>query len=103
MIVQFTLTPIGTKTDSLSGTLAKAMMLVAKSGLPYKVGPMGTAVEGDWNAVMNLIDRCRKTLLRECDRVSISITVDDRKDARPNRIKEKVLSLEKKMKMKLVK
>ena len=100
MIAQFTLIPLGTKTDSLSKTLAKAMEHVADSGLEYRVGPMGTTVQGDWYQIMNLINRCRKTLLKECGRISIQISVDDRKEA-ADPIREKVRSLEKKMGRKL--
>jgi uncharacterized protein (TIGR00106 family) len=96
MIVHFTLTPLGTKTSSLSKTLSKAMSHVVKSGLPYKVGPMGTTVQGSWEEIMGLIDRCRKTLLKDCPRVTIQIAVDDRKGA-ADPIREKVRSLEKKM------
>ena len=100
MIVQFTLVPIGTKSDSLSKTLVKAMTHVAESGLDYKVGPMGTVVEGEWYQIMNLINRCRKTLRRECARVQIQIVVDDRQGAE-DRIVGKVKSLERKMGVKL--
>lgn len=102
MIVQFTLTPLGTKTDSLSRVLAKAMRHVPESGLDYRVGPMGTVVEGEWYQIMNLINRCRKTILRACPRVAIAISVDDRKNA-SDRITGKVKSLEKKMGVKLKK
>lgn len=102
MIVQFTLIPLGTKSESLSKTLAKAMVHVAESNLPYKVGPMGTTVEGEWFEIINLINHCRKTILRECPRVSIIINMDDRKNA-TDRIRGKVTSLEKKMGRKLSK
>ena len=102
MIAQFTLVPLGTKTDSLSKNLVKAMKLVADSGLNYKIGPMGTVVEGDWWQVMNLINRCRKTILREAPRVSIQIFLDDRPSAK-DPIKSKVRSLERKMGIKIKK
>src|SRR5690242_5915020 len=102
MIAQFTLLPLGTKSDSLSRILAKAMRHVLQSGLPYKVGPMGTAVEGDWYEVMNLVNRCRKTLLRECDRVEILLAIDDRKGVK-NALTNKVRSLERKLGSKLKK
>ena len=102
MIAQFTLIPLGTKTESLSKTLAKAVKHVVESGLDYKVGPMGTTVEGDWVQIMNCINHCRKTILRECPRVGITILIDDRKNAQ-KRIEGKVKSLEKKMGMKLKK
>ena len=100
MIAQFTLIPLGTKTDSLSRSLAKAMRHVADSGLHYKVGAMGTTVEGDWYEIMNLINRCRKTLARECPRVLVSIALDDRKNVK-DPINSKVKSLERKMGTKL--
>jgi uncharacterized protein (TIGR00106 family) len=100
MIAQFTLIPLGTKSGSLSKSLAKAMKHVADSGLNYKAGPMGTAVEGEWYQIMNLINRCRKTILREHPRVHIAIAIDDRIGAR-DQIKGKVKSLEIKMGMKL--
>ncbi|OGR82119.1 MAG: hypothetical protein A2901_07650 [Elusimicrobia bacterium RIFCSPLOWO2_01_FULL_54_10] len=102
MIASFTLIPLGTKTDSLSKSLVKAMKLVAQSGLPYKAGPMGTAVEGDWDDVMGLIDRCRNTILKEAPRVMIQIAVDTRRGAK-NQLVSKVASLEKKMGLKLKK
>ncbi|OGR96358.1 MAG: hypothetical protein A2902_07205 [Elusimicrobia bacterium RIFCSPLOWO2_01_FULL_64_13] len=95
MIAQFSLIPLGTKTDSLSGALAKAVRIVAESGLPYKTGPMGTAVEGSWEEVTGLIDRCRKAVLEENPRVLISISIDDRK-GKGGRLEGKVESLEEK-------
>ncbi|OGR89762.1 MAG: hypothetical protein A3A86_04590 [Elusimicrobia bacterium RIFCSPLOWO2_01_FULL_60_11] len=100
MIAQFTLIPLGTKTDSLSQSLVNAMKLVAESGLAYKAGPMGTAVEGDWDEVMDLIGRCREAILKEAPRVMVLIEVDDRKGAK-NPIVSKLASLEKKMGIKL--
>jgi uncharacterized protein (TIGR00106 family) len=102
MIAQFTLIPLGIKGDSLSKALAKAMKHVVESGLEYKAGPMGTTVEGEWFEIMNLINHCRKTLLLEFPRVHITITIDDRKDAK-DRITGKISSLEKKMGVKLKK
>ena len=102
MIAQFTLIPLGIKTDSLSKSLAKAMRHIVDSGLDYKAGPMGTVVEGEWYQIMNLINRCRKILRRDHTRVQILINIDDRQDA-GGRIAGKVRSLEKKMGVKLKK
>ncbi len=77
------------------------MQLVVKSGLNYKIGSMGTVVEGDWDEVMALISRCRKAILKEVPRVTIHISVDDRKGAK-NPMTSKVLSLEKKMGIKII-
>jgi len=100
MIAQFTLIPLGTKTDSVSEPLAKAFKHIVDSGLSYKVGPMGTAIEGDWDSVMKVINLCRNTLLNEVPRVMINMSIDDRKGS-VNPITSKVESLEKKMGTKL--
>lgn len=102
MLAQFTLIPLGTKTDSASKILAKAMMPIVKSGLDYKVGPMSTTVEGEWDQITDLINRCRKRVLEDCNRVAITIFIDDRKNAQ-DRILGKVKSLEKKMGLRLKK
>lgn len=102
MIAQFTIFPIGTKTDSLSLHLTGIMKLVVRSGLDYKVGPMGTTVEGEWDEIVDLIDRCRRTLLKKHSRLHIAITIDDRRGAR-GRITGKVNSLEKKTGLRLKK
>ena len=100
MLAQFTLIPIATKTDSLSDALTESIKLIINSGLNYKAGPMGTTVEGEWNEIINLINRCRKQLLKNHSRVSIHITIDDRKNSK-GRIEGKITSLEKKIGKKL--
>ncbi len=100
MIAQFTLLPVGTKSDSLSTILAQALKPVIESNLNYKITPMATIVEGEWEEIMSLIDRCRKILSKKCDRVSLSISIDDRKRAK-NPMNAKIQSLEKKMGKKL--
>ncbi len=78
MLVDFSISPIG-KDESLSRYVAQVYKLVEVSGLPHEYHAMGTNIEGDWDAVMGLIKECRDLLLREADRVSISIRIDDRK------------------------
>ena len=46
MLAEFQIVPIGTKGASLSEILAKVAKLIDQSGLDYRVGPMGTTVEG---------------------------------------------------------
>lgn len=91
MIAEFSVIPIGTGIH-LSSRLAKVMCLIDESGLEYRVGPMGTVVEGNWKQVMNLIKRCHEEILSKSPRVSTSITIDDRKGAR-HRLTQKVASV----------
>lgn len=96
MLVEFSLVPIGTGV-SISPYLANAIKVVDKSGLDYRVGPMGTVVEGDWDEIFGLIKKCHRLMMKDADRVITTISVDDRKD-KPSRgrITAKVRSLEEK-------
>lgn len=91
MIVEFSVIPMGGWT-SMSGRLAKVMRLIDSSGLDYRVGAMGTSVEGGWDEVMRLIKRCHRLLLVGNPRVLTHILIDDRKGAR-GRLSGKVTSV----------
>ena len=80
-IAEFSITPIGTGV-SVGEHVAKAVDLVDRSGLPYRLNPMGTIVEGSLDEVFALIARCHKAVAAGCDRVSTIIKIDDRKGAR---------------------
>ena len=93
MIAEFSVIPIGAGV-STSEYVAKVVKLVDGSGLPYKLNPMGTVVEGEWSKVMDLIERCHNLLYADVERVITSITIDDRRD-KADRINQKVASVEK--------
>ncbi len=78
----------------MSEYVARCLDLVDRSGLAYKLNPMGTVVEGPFDEVMALISRCHKTVATDCERVSTIIKIDDRKGA-SNQIEEKVRKVEK--------
>lgn len=95
MLVQFSIVPLG-KGESVSEQISKVLKIVDDRGLPYKVTPMGTVVEGEWNEVMALIRTCHLELLKSIPRLITTITIDDR-PGKPDRITEKVRSVEKKL------
>jgi uncharacterized protein (TIGR00106 family) len=70
--------------------------IIDKSGLPYKLGPMSTTIEGSWDQVMPVINKARLSLRRSFPRLYISITIDDRKGAK-KRITGKIESVEKRL------
>lgn len=96
MLVQFSIVPIG-KGSSIGDDIARVLKIVDDSKLPYKINPMGTVVEGSWDQVMKLIKRCHAAVLKNGERVLTTISIDDRK-GKPNRIEEKVGSVEKRLK-----
>jgi uncharacterized protein (TIGR00106 family) len=95
MLAEFSIVPLGAG-NSISSHVAKVLKIVDTSGLPYKINPMGTVIEGTWGEVMRLIKKCHDTILKTEDRVLISIAIDDRK-SRTERINQKIKSVEKKL------
>ena len=98
MLAELEIVPIGTENASLSGLLAEVARLIDQSGLDYRVGAMGTVVEGDWDRIMVLAKQCHQAVLGSTGRVMTTIRIDDRKD-KPGtgRITQKVQSLEAKV------
>ncbi len=95
MLVEFSIIPIGAG-SSIGDQLAKVLKIVDASGLPYKINPMGTVIEGSWTDIMKLIKKCHDTIMKTEDRVYTTVSIDDRK-GKPNRIEEKVKSIEKRI------
>jgi conserved hypothetical protein TIGR00106 len=95
MLTEFSIVPLGVG-SSLSDKLSIVLKIIDESGMSYKVNPMGTVVEGEWDDTMALIKKCRDELMKNEERVIISIKIDDRK-SKTNRINEKVASVERKL------
>ncbi len=100
MLVEFSIVPVGTGNSSIGNQLAEVLNIVDRSGLPYKANPMGTVVEGNWDATFSLIKRCHTKIMKGADRAITTITIDDRK-GKPNRINKKVESIERRLRRKL--
>jgi uncharacterized protein (TIGR00106 family) len=91
-IAEFSISPTG-KGASVSEYVARCVDLVDRSGLAYRLNPMGTVVEGPFDDVLALIARCHKAVAADCERVSTTIKIDDRKGA-SNQIEEKIRKVE---------
>ena len=92
VIVDMSIFPLD-KGVELSIYVARAVRVIRDSGLPYVLGPMSTAMEGEWSQVMAVVDRCMQELKSDCERVYLSLTVDYRK-GRQDGLKNKVRSVE---------
>jgi uncharacterized protein (TIGR00106 family) len=95
MLIGFSVVPLGVG-SSIGDQVAEVMKIVDASGLPYKVNPMGTVVEGEWDEVMKLVKKCHHAVMKSAERVVTTISIDDRK-GRPGRIEEKVRSVERRI------
>ena len=95
MLTEFSIIPIGIG-SSVGDQIAEVLKIVDASGLPYRINPMGTVVEGEWDDIMKLIKKCHETVLNKGERVITAISIDDRK-GKPNRIEEKIKSIERRL------
>jgi len=98
-IAEFSITPIGIGT-SVGEFVARCIDIVDHSGLPYRLNPMGTVVEGSFDEVIGLISRCHKAVAADTERVSTIIKIDDRKGA-SKQIEGKVSDVERRLGRKL--
>ena len=97
MLFQVTMFPTSKGSASASEDVARVIDIIDRSGLPYKLTAMATVIEGEWDRVMEVLNKARLMLRRRGhQRIYISITIDDRKGAR-NRLTGKVKSVEDKL------
>jgi uncharacterized protein (TIGR00106 family) len=94
VIVDLSIFPIG-KGESVSGHVSRAVKIIKESGLPFKLGPMGTAIEGEWEEVMGVVNRCFEALRGDCQRVYMTLKVDYRK-GESGRMEGKIKTVERK-------
>ena len=94
-LINFSIFPLD-KGESVSVYVARALKIVRDSGLAYKLNPMGTAIEGEWDEVMDVVTSCFEEIKKDCDRVYMTVNADYRKD-KLERIESKVQSVESKL------
>ena len=93
------MSPLG-KGESVGQYVARSLEIVDESGLDYRLNPMGTVLEGDWDDVFGVVTQCFERMRKDCNRISCSIKVDYRKGAQ-GRLHSKVASVEKRLGKKL--
>jgi len=77
-LMEFSMIPLD-KGASFSKYVAKVLALVDESGLEYRLNPMGTVIEGEWNDLLALLTMCFRTLQKESNRISLQAKFDYRK------------------------
>jgi uncharacterized protein YqgV (UPF0045/DUF77 family) len=64
-----------------------------RSGLPSRLTPMSTVVEGSLDQVFRLVRACVRALERDCPRLSVSLRADVRR-GKTSRMAHKVRAVE---------
>jgi len=93
VVLEFSMFPVD-KGESLSPWVARCLEIVDQSGLDYRLNPMGTVLEGEWDPVFEVVKKCFDAMTRDCNRISLSIKVDYRKGKR-GALDAKIASVEK--------
>jgi uncharacterized protein (TIGR00106 family) len=99
LLAEFSIWPMD-KGESVGEYVARALDIVDRSGLPYKLGPLGTCIEGEWHEVMAVIEECYKALAKDSHRIACTVKCDWRKD-REGALDAKVQSVERRVGRKL--
>lgn len=93
VLLELCLFPIG-EGRSVKPYVARAVKIIADSGLRYRLGAMGTTIEGEWDEVQQVVTDCFRALEQDCDRVYM-ITKIDAVKGRENALEYKPAAVEK--------
>lgn len=99
MLLEFSMSPLG-KGESVGEFVAGSLDIIDRSGVPYRLNPMGTVLEGEWDEVMGVVRACYEKMSERCERITCSIKLDWRRGAQ-DRLTAKTASVEKRLGRKL--
>ena len=96
VLLEFSMSPLG-KGESVGKYVARSLDIIDKSRVPYRLNPMGTVLEGEWEQVFGVVRKCYERMKKDCNRISCTVKVDYRK-GHVGRLQSKVSSVEKRLK-----
>lgn len=76
MLFELSIIPIGSQ-EHISKDIARAVRIIDEAGLPYEITPSGTCIEGDWSAVMPVIERCHTAVREETGHIVTMVKIED--------------------------
>lgn len=92
VLAEFSMFPTD-KGESVSQWVAQVIKHIDSSGINYRLTPMSTILEGNWDEVMAVITGCFKILEPQCNRIYVTLKVDYRRGEN-SRIESKVHKIE---------
>ncbi len=98
-LLEFSMTPLD-KGESVSKYVARSLDVIDKSGLEYKLNPMGTVIEGEIDELLDVVKQCFSVMQNDCNRIITTMKLDYRK-GKSGRIASKIESVESKLGKKL--
>ena len=95
VLLEFSVSPLGAG-ESVSPIVARCLEIVEESGLPYQLHAMGTLVEGDLPAVLEVMRKCMEAVAADHNRVTCTAKLDLRR-GHSGRLQAKVASVERQL------
>ncbi len=82
MIAELSIMPLGrgAQIGKIGKGVARAVRIVEASGMPYKVHALGTLLEGNLDAILEVVRRCHRDAARRSARVITTLRLDDRQE-----------------------
>ena len=80
MLLEFSMFPLGVG-ESVGDYVARSLDIIDRSGVPYRLNPMGTVLEGEWDEVMGVVKQCFDRMAADCGRVACTLKFDWRRGA----------------------
>lgn len=73
-IMELSLVPLD-KEQEMSRFLARNIEIIKASGLPHGLGPLSASIEGEWDELMALADRCYKDMASESRHIEVIVRI----------------------------
>ena len=77
VLLEFAMNPPD-RGDGLSGYVARIVAVIDRSGVTYRLTPMGTSLEGSFDEVMRVVGDCFHALESDCQRIGMNLKMDYR-------------------------
>ncbi len=95
VLLEFSMSPMD-KGESVSEQVSRSLKIIDDSGVPYRLNPMGTVLEGEFDDVMDVVKQCYEMMKKDCKRITCGIKIDYR-EGKSGRLESKIASIENKL------
>jgi uncharacterized protein (TIGR00106 family) len=95
VLLEFSMSPLD-HGASVGSYVSRSLDIIDRSGVDYRLNPMGTVLEGEWDEVVGVVSACFARMREDCERISVSIKIDYR-GGTTGRLESKIASVEKRL------
>jgi uncharacterized protein (TIGR00106 family) len=94
VLLEFSMYPTD-KGESVSRYVKRSLEIIDDSGLDYRLGPMGTCLEGELDEVLAVVKQCFERMSEDCNRIAAVMKLDWRR-GKSGRLVAKIESVKQK-------